>query len=308
MVSGQNEEECANSDTAICFLLINEIKELPHIAIASALATTNSDIYVGHINPNVRNSIPTNPRIKFVALSQEENQQHKIEVDYKDFGTSAFYELVFLKWALLRSVYSQGYKYIIYSDIDVVWLGDAASAIEKTFELFDKAHVLVQSFTRSPNDSLLCMGIFAFRKSSTAMSFINQCEAAHKIAVENQQQIGDDEIVTLAYRKLGFPEFLRELPQSTFAVGNFLDLYSAKPIFPGVHKPIPLVFHCNYVVGVRNKRLMMRLILNRKQRKQLQIRFGLGFHLLLVLKKLSASLIGRHLRMFFGKLISNFQA
>jgi hypothetical protein len=243
-----------------------------------------------------------------VALSQQELLHPLKLLGYQDFGTAEFYELVYLKWALFRRLYSRGYKYVIYSDIDVVWLGDAASAIEKTFELFDKAHVLVQSFTRSPNDSLLCMGIFAFRSSSIALNFIDICETDHRAAIENKQKIGDDEIVTLAYRKLGFPEFLRELPQSTFAVGNFLDLYSTTASFPGVHKPVPLIFHCNYVVGIKNKRLMMRLVLSRKQRKQLRIKFGLGFYILLKLKKINASFFGRALRIFVSKLFSKLLA
>ena len=287
------------NDTAICFLVINQIKELPHVAISSALQKTTSDIYVGYLDPKALTEIPSDPRIKLIQLSKTLKPALGASAGYQDFGTEKFYELVILKWELLREVSSAGYPVIIYSDIDVIWLGDAAQAIKKTFELFAKAHILVQSFTRNPNDALLCMGIFAFRNSPTAASFINQCESEHEKAIKRLDRIGDDEIVTSVNRKLNFPEYLRELPQSTFAVGNFLDLYSNKSRFPGIHKPVPLVFHCNYVVGLRNKRLMIRLVLNRRQRKELKVKFGFSFFILLILKRIKTSFIFRQIKGVF---------
>jgi len=281
----------ARPETAICFLLVNQIKELPYVAIKSALTKTSSDIFIGYIDAENLVDIPLDPRIRCVKLSTSESKSSPNSLTYQDFGTEAFYELVILKWALLRQVSGLNYSYIIYSDIDVVWLGDAALGIKKSFELFTKAHIFVQSFTRSPNDALLCMGIFAFRNSKVSSDFIDICESDHKIAISRKESIGDDEIVTAVNKKLDFPEYLRELPQSTFAVGNFLDLYSSKSSFPGVHKPVPLIFHCNYVVGLRNKRLMLRLILNRSQRKELNIKFGIGFYILLILKRVRTSKI-----------------
>ena len=291
MSEPQNLNHKFTTETAICFLIINHIKELPQVAISSALRATSSDIYVGYLDPDTLSDICKNPRIRFIQLESINPHNPAESKRYQDFGTVAFYELVQLKWALFRKISDLGYKQIIYSDIDVVWLGDAALALEKTFELFDRAHILVQSFTRSPQDSLLCMGIFAFRNSEVSRKFIEICESEHKEALFEKKNIGDDEIVTSVHRKLGFPEYVRELPQSTFAVGNFLDLYSTKSHFPGVHKPIPLIFHCNYVVGLRNKRLMLRLLLNSQQRKELQIRFGFGFYSLLILKRIRAKKI-----------------
>ncbi len=281
----------APSDTAICFLLINQIKELPYVAIKSALAKTSSDIFIGYIDAENLADIPLDPRIKCIKLSTSDSKSSPNLLTYQDFGTEAFYELVILKWDLLRQVSGLNYSYIIYSDIDVVWLGDAALGIKKSFELFTKAHIFVQSFTRSPNDALLCMGIFAFRNTKVSSRFIDICESDHKFAISRKESIGDDEIVTAVNKKLDFPEYLRELPQSTFAVGNFLDLYSSKTSFPGVHKPVPLIFHCNYVVGLRNKRLMLRLVLNRSQRKELNIKFGISFYMFLILKRVRSSRI-----------------
>lgn len=285
-----------DKSSAVCFLVINYIKELPTVAIMSALQSTTSDIYVGYLDSKSIAEIPKDPRVKFIQLASNGSNANIGKMKYRDFGTSEFYELVILKWNLLREVSSIGYRYVVYSDIDVVWMGNAAQRIEDTFNLFTKAHVLVQSFTRNPNDALLCMGIFAFRNSLVSKEFIDVCESEHKLALERNEKIGDDEIVTAVNKKLGFPEYLRELPQSTFAVGNFLDLYSSRSRFPGMHKPIPLIFHCNYVVGLRNKRLLLRLFLNRKQRKSLNIKFGLGFYLLLVLKKSKLSELLRFLR------------
>lgn len=292
----KKSEKSLDKTSAICFLVINYIKELPTVAILSALQSTTSDIYVGYIDSANIEEIPKDHRVKFIKLNSKGPNDNKENMNYRDFGTTEFYELVILKWKLLREVSSIGYGYVVYSDIDVVWIGDAAKRIEDTFQLFTKAHVLVQSFTRNPNDALLCMGIFAFRNGSVSAKFIELCEFEHKLALARKERIGDDEIVTAVNKKLGFPEYLKELPQSTFAVGNFLDLYSSRARYPGMHKPIPLIFHCNYVVGLRNKRLLLRLFLSRKQRKSLNIKFGIGFYVLLVLKRSRLSALLRLLR------------
>lgn len=278
-----------SGSTAIGFLVINQIQELPRVAILSALSQTKSDIYVGFIDPAVLSELPIDSRVHYLQLNLDKSTSPLATSEYQDFGTEIFYILVQLKWQLFKAIHEIGYNFVIYSDIDVVWLGDAAADIKKTFEVFSDTHILVQSFTRHPSNALLCMGFFSFRSSPIAIDFINRCELKHYAAISSGQKIGDDEIVTAVNRELGFPSYVRELPQSTFAVGNFLDLYASKPSFPGVHKPVPLFFHLNYVVGLRNKRLMLRILLTRKQRKNLGIRFGLNFYLLYTLKKIKHS-------------------
>ena len=281
--------EGIGSSTAVGFLLINQIEELPRIAIHSALSQTTCDIYVGFIDPTVLGELPIHDRVHYLQLHLEDLTSPLATKGYQDFGTELFYVLVQLKWQLFKAIYEIGYDFVIYSDIDVVWLGDAAADIQKTFEVFVDVHILAQSFTRHPSNPFLCMGFFAFRSSPTAIDFINRCELKHFAAISSGQKIGDDEIVTEVNRDLGFPSYVRELPQSTFAVGNFLDLYASKPTFPGVHKPVPLFFHLNFVVGLRNKRLMLRLLLTRQQRKSLGIRFNLYFYLLYTLKRIKHS-------------------
>jgi len=102
MISQQNNSQISLDKTsAICFLVINYIKELPIVAIMSALQSTTSDIYVGYIDSTSIAEIPKDPRVKFIQLTSIGSSSNQGKMNYRDFGTSEFYELVVLKWNLL---------------------------------------------------------------------------------------------------------------------------------------------------------------------------------------------------------------
>ncbi len=255
------ESQCS---TAICFLVVNSILELPQIAIESALYYSNDPIYIGYCNEADIVSIPKDSRVNLLKLNPAEinagyeNSQKR----YEDFSSNNFYELVQLKWLLLDEMFKKGFEFVVYSDLDVIWNRNASKEVSNIFNTIDSAQITLQNFTTSPSDPKLCMGFAGFRNSSITHEFIREAKIVHKRELENNPKTGDDDVVTLLYKELSFPNWIVPLPQSTFPVGNLLNLYSTKPVMPGLKAPVPFIFHSNFVVGLQNKRLMSRLFIH----------------------------------------------
>ncbi len=269
---------------AICFLVINEIEELPELAVRSALSESSMDIYIGYTQDSDIESLLISDRVHAVDLSARSTQV-PTGAQYMDFSTTEFYKIVQLKWALFETLLPR-FDFLIYSDIDVIWLRDAGLYVSKTFELNPELDFLVQGFTEEIGKEKLCMGFAAMRNHTRTLDFIKGCQSAHKDEYVLNNFIGDDDIVTSQYHSLSKPAWFRELPQMYFPVGRMLNLYGTEPIFPGLAAPAPYIFHLNYVVGLTNKRLMLRLLRKLKPVSKLlkfsKFRF---WHLLLLTKR-----------------------
>jgi hypothetical protein len=140
-------------------------------------------------------------------------------------------------------------------------VADAAKEIQNSFDQMKFSNIFIQNFTSSPISPKLCMGFAGFRKTESVKDFLKRASQVHSSELEINSRFGDDDVMTKLYIEDGLPISTQQLPQSTFPVGNLLNLYSSKHIFPGLTPPQPFVFHSNYVVGLRNKRLMSRLFL-----------------------------------------------
>lgn len=247
---------------AICFLLINKMEALPEISISSAYSRTGADIFLGYLNetdlPDLKYRIPVNR----VPLDLESDDPISVGGKYSDFSEDLFYTIVQYKWRLLNKVLSFGYDYVIYSDTDVYWNLDPIAEIVTNFELRPEVHIQIQNFTDLPSQPKLCMGFVALRNSVQTREFINECQNRHSAHSREFGRIGDDDIVTQIYVDKKFPNFVLALPQTTFPVGRMLKLYSTKSLFPGLPSPVPFIFHANYVVGLRNKLILMKLFIN----------------------------------------------
>jgi hypothetical protein len=161
--------------------------------------------------------------------------------------------------------------YIIYCDVDLVWARDASTEIFKYFTEQD-VEIAVQSITQSPAHPSLCMGFFAFRKSDFTREFISKSLERHREYLSSNHFVGDDEIITEMYFESGFDARIRELPQTTFPVGYTIDLYRRMRFMPQMAGVSPYVFHANYVVGERKKRILLRKFLGRKRLRKLGFR------------------------------------
>jgi hypothetical protein len=247
---------------AICFLVVNKMEALPEISISSAFERTEADVFLGYLDetdlPTLRASIVVNP---LPLYDGSLDSSFAVGGKYSDFSEDAFYKIVQYKWQLLQRVFELNYDYVIYSDTDVYWNLDPISEILNTFEKRSDVHIQIQSFTDLPSQPKLCMGFVAFRNSTPSRDFIQECQRRHVIYSEENGRIGDDDIATQFYMDKNFPNSICELPQTTFPVGRMLKLYSKRSKFPGLPSPIPFIFHANYVIGLRNKLILMKLFM-----------------------------------------------
>lgn len=279
--------ESVFSNTAICFLLIGQIQELPKIAIQSALDRTSAPIYIGMLDELDCVDVPKSERIHFLQLNlMSGDETSKSSVHYQDFSKDNFYQIVQYKWQLLLRLMNLKYKYILYSDTDVYWNVNPLPAIEKVFESRPTTEIQIQSFTDDPSDPKLCMGFVAFKVSQSNINFIRECASRHTEAFLTNRRIGDDDIVTLMNIEKGYPLTILELPQSTFPVGRMLKLYKSSSIMPGMSSPIPYIFHANYVVGLTNKRILIKLFMKNYSINDKRIEFGKILSLHLILKRI----------------------
>ena len=254
---------------AICFLVINEIEELPKLAIRSVMAQTNYPLYVGYFRESDISDLPKSNQVHYIKMGHVDDLD---SVEYQNFGTEAFYDAVSRKWDLFQEVFNRGYEIVIYNDIDLVWVRDAGAEITKYFSLTNQVDILVQSITQTPAQPSLCMGFVAFRNTPFTQDFINKCACFNKESRLRNEKMGDDEVVTLIYEKSGFDSRIRELPQVTFPVGHSINLFKGRPKMPGLVSNTPFIFHANYVIGVRNKRILLRIFLGRKKLRNLGFR------------------------------------
>lgn len=244
--------------SVVSFLVINQIPELPKVAIQSVLECSDSDICIGYLNDEDIEGLDFSERVKFQRLAALPNQN--LSGRYRDFSETLFYEIVQLKWQLLERMIKSDYELIIYSDLDVIWLRNPIPSIQRTFQSNHQISVLIQSFTSDPSEPRLCMGFIAFTNSESARHVVSDCKKLHLEMSQTNPQLGDDDVVTQYFVESENRLCMQLLPQTTFPVGSLLNLYTTRPLFPGLNAPEPYIFHLNYVVGLQNKRIMLRLL------------------------------------------------
>jgi len=279
---------------AVCFLVINRIQELPRVAILSALNNTDLPILVGYISEPDIEPLRDLP-IEFVRIL--ESQGTTSQGDYSAFDQDDFYQIVMNKWSLLLQCLPN-YDFLIYSDIDVIWLNDASAVIHDIFLKEPGKDVAIQSFGSNEGSPNLCMGFIGLRHSTRALEFLNTSSNRHRDLIVENPRIGDDDVATLVIRESNYPSWLHKLSSFYFPVGNILNLYTSKSTFPGLSAPSPFIFHLNYVVGLTNKRLMLKILAEKNPQWGIESRLTLQWKLLLTLKRM---------KFFLGTLKESFQ-
>ena len=237
----------------VCLLIVGESEPLSSLIINSITENFRGTNLVGFINRRDIDGLYFPPDTLFLDLSSEFQAENR---EYVGFQTKSFYEIVQLKWSLILNAMNLGYETIIYSDLDVVWLRDAAGAVQETFEKFSEVKILIQSFTRGPVLPCLCMGFVAIRADQQTRDFIELCRDTHRNLFLQNPMIGDDEVVSKLFTDLNYPSWIRELPQSTFPTGNLYPLFLKHYRFRRMEPIKPYLFHFNFVIGMDNKLLL----------------------------------------------------
>ena len=257
MTSYNSDAQCA-----IVFLVINQIPDLPVLAINSVLQNSNSSIYIGTIRDVDRENLPKNSRISFIDLSSDASALgiSTNKGSYESFEKDEFFSLVQLKWALFRKVSEVSKsEFLIYNDIDVFWLRPVLPDLVDAFSTSPEVKMMIQHFTWVPGKPQLCMGFVAFRFGAYFEQLISSASQLHSQMLTINPRSGDDDVITELYRRDGFPIEIQLLPQTTFPVGNLLNLFSKRDEFPGLEPFRPYIFHANFVVGIKKKLLITKI-------------------------------------------------
>lgn len=280
---------------AVCFLVINRMEVLPEISISSAYDRTHADILLGYLDEN---DLPVlRPDVVIQPLLLENSSSlglNSLTGGYSDFSQDEFYRIVQLKWQLLEKALQLGYDYVIYSDTDVYWNINPMPEIINVFENREQVHIQIQSFTDLPSQPKLCMGFVAIRNSLTSSKVLADCKMRHAVHARENGRIGDDDIVTQYFIENKFPSSILELPQTTFPVGRMLKLYASQSKFPGLPSPKPYIFHANYVVGLRNKIILMKVFIRYYANTDEGINLSFQQYLILLVQRIRLKLkLGR---------------
>ena len=273
-----------SKEVVLAFLVINKIDELPKLAIQSALDVTKNRIVVGFVNKEDIVELPKSDRISYKEIGSEMDFDIRT---YKDIQDLNFFKIVQL-------ILKENVRFLIYSDCDVFWNRDPIPEIVKGFDKFPNVNMYIQSDTRAVHYLVPCMGFVAMRSNKALRDFISECKIAHEELSLSNLRVGDDDVVKAKIEEYGQPEWIRELPQSTFPVGALLGLYKSKSSFPNVTNPAPYIFHANYTVGLRNKRLMMRMFLSGRQRRRYKLKMSgswMAYYSLKIIKSRLNSLL-----------------
>ena len=278
---------------SICALLVNRIPVMPNIALGSILAATDQPVHLGFVNLSDVEEFRNHPRVILVDLSEDyvKLDLGRNETNYTGWADDDFFRIVQLKWSLLKRVLGMGFDFVIYSDLDVIWQLDAFREVSRCFSARPGVSIQIQSFTRSPDEPKLCMGFVVFRNDVNSRNFIDESAKRHTRELQNNSRVGDDDIATLLYMEREFPTWIYELPQTTFPVGVSLNLFRGKPVFPGLIAQEPFIYHANFVVGLSNKILLMKLFLEKEQRRLLGAKFTIGEKVLLESKRFKVLLL-----------------
>jgi hypothetical protein len=261
---------------AICLLVINRIPQMPNIALNSILNSTKSDVHIGYVNFSDIQEFASNPRVNLVDLSKE---YAELEIRsggniYTGWNNDEFFKIVQMKWVLLQYMLDANFDFVIYSDLDVVWSLDAYTEIELGFEGRPDTSIQIQSFSRSISEPKLCMGFVAFRNDKISQEFLEVGGRRHADELMRNPRIGDDDVATMLYIEARYPNWLIELPQTTFPVGVSINLFRGRSAFPGLRAQEPFIFHANFAVGLNNKILLMKTFLLREQREKYNSTFS----------------------------------
>lgn len=252
------------ADASVCLLVINRIETLPEIALKSIDANCDVRVFIGYLNIQDVGELLSYKNVIGVDLSvaAKDLQLISSSSNYKEFGSYDFFQLVQLKWELIRIVNETSKsKLLIYSDLDVVWLRNPIDVCMQFFEENKGASLMVQDLTSEPDKPLLCMGFACFRGGSGLTLLVQELMILHQNLLRHNMSIGDDDVVTKYYRDRQSPQSIRLLPQSTFPTGNLISLFLKKQPLPGMKRVQPYIFHANFVVGLRKKLLLIFIFL-----------------------------------------------
>lgn len=247
-------------------MIINSIPRLPEIAVKSILRNFEGRIFVGYLDySDVKDFDALSERIICVNLLKDAERLGITShiSGYRDYLEEDFFKLVQLKWSLFETLLDDVTNdYLIYSDVDVVWMKSAALEITKAFEQNPSCHFYVQDVSRNIATTDLCMGFVGIRNSELSRSIIHASRIKHAEMLILNPKTGDDAVITEVFKDKTYRHNIVPLPQVVFPAGYLINYFRKNSTFVGINAEIPFIFHANYVVGLHRKMLLLYVFLD----------------------------------------------
>jgi len=261
----------AKDGTVVCLLVVNRIPHFPKAAVTSILKCSTARIVVGYVSKSDIEDIPSDERVDFLDLSDHliDSRRTYTHGEYREYGSDAFTNITALKWSLVEHCLTLGEpEAVIYSDVDVIWLDDAAYDVTASLRARHSVQLLVQSQDVSAAVWLPCGGFVAYRGSKRALEIVRQCNQRHHEALLHLPPEGsvDDETVLRDYYPHSTPGEIQSLPQAAYPVGSLANLYRREAFLPGLDAPRPIIFHANFVIGIDAKIDLLTRVLRERGR------------------------------------------
>ncbi len=239
----------------IAFLIINQMPGLASRSIERVLQLSQEKVYIGYIDSHHLVGVPNSNQIEFIDLSVHAKTlgiHGNAAESYLSFDDSNFFNLVRLKWFLLREVLLR-HDVVLYTDLDVIWFRDITQEISFLFSRDAYVEAVIQDASTGIGDVSLCMGVFALKRGLFAETLITSCLELHSVGLTRIESYGDDNAIIDFYRNSGERHRVLRLPQSVYPVGKFSNLLLPFALRKGWSAETPSIFHANYLMGLKAK-------------------------------------------------------
>jgi hypothetical protein len=172
---------------------------------------------------------------------------------YHDHATDAFVRFMRSKWLAIEFLLKLGFQRVTYTDIDIAWRHNPMALLRSALNVYE---VAIQTEGVKAFPPIYCAGFMSWRKSPFTLGLLDDLKKASlSNPTINDQKIFRAVVVhnelvqrIFALSELQFANGLlaRALEPRDEAIENF-------PV-----KPLdPIIFHANWTVGLKNKRLLL---------------------------------------------------
>jgi hypothetical protein len=247
-----------NKDDVILFLVSKGLSDFIQNAITSirrcGVTATICIALPRHALAEIKVASSGFNNIEYVILEEICGVDYSRMTKYFDYGSEEFCHFMSAKWIAIRFLLEGGFDRVIYTDVDIAWIRNPLPLLKQALERYEMA---IQTEAMDTFPPQYCCGFMSFRNSEFVIGLLKQLEDLHLRALSNETA-GDQAVFNnlvassndLLYRIHGLSEHL-------FANGlNTNNMSENRDIL--VANVRPMIFHANWTVGVKNKRLLLQ--------------------------------------------------
>jgi hypothetical protein len=174
--------------------------------------------------------------------------------NYVEIGSTNFNLVTLFKWNAILDSLADGLDYVVFSDCDISYINNPVHYLEDTLNYYP---ILIQSEGEAIFPPSFCTGFMAW--SSRSSNLLSQIQRIHieRVSTMNDQDCFN--FIVRQHKDLLIQTFL--LPEGLFVNGlNYRTILNPRTTFPVVRNPSPLMFHANYVKGLKAKVDLLKFV------------------------------------------------